>query len=120
MEESSVLKTKAMRDLDLLRNAKVYLTTIIRVIMPDRSSLVATFRPTETIDAVEHVVREALAPSWASKEFYLYVRAYSCGSICGKRRGNSTRNLDEEGASSEAEGLDAGGLGGLHSGMTRE
>ena len=81
IEESGILKTRAMRELDALRQAKVYATTVIRITLPDRSSLQASFRPGEPIRSAFEVVSGALRPELRREgggggggdAFYLYV-----------------------------------------------
>lgn len=71
-EELEKFKTKAMRDLEELRNKKIYRETLIRVLFPDRVTMEGRFSPLETVDDVEGWLRSTLRADIASAPFYLY------------------------------------------------
>jgi len=70
--ENGGFTTKAMRDLEKLKQSKVYTFAQLRICFPDGHSLSCRFHPTESIESVKYVVRGALL-SHSLSEFDLYV-----------------------------------------------
>jgi len=70
-KKNAEFRTKAMRELEKLRNARVFTKVIIRVQLPDKSVVEAQFSPVERIDDVASIVRESLLDS-VDEQFYLY------------------------------------------------
>lgn len=72
--EEGGFTTKAMRDLERMKKAKVYSHAQIRMNFPDGTHLHGRFLPRERVAAVRAVVREALRPALVpSLDFDLYV-----------------------------------------------
>ena len=68
--EEGGFTTKAMRDLQKMKNAKVYSHAKLRIQFPDASAIEAKFLPKETVETVKQVVQECLITSY---KFDLYV-----------------------------------------------
>ena len=64
VEQSLVLRTKAMRERQNAREVRKYRFTLIRVRFPDNLTLQGTFRISEKLDTVYHFIREYLANDW--------------------------------------------------------
>lgn len=72
--EEGGFTTKAMRDLEKMKKAKVYSHAQIRVNFPDGTHIHAKFLPREKVTAIRSVIKSALQPSLAqSLDFDLYV-----------------------------------------------
>jgi hypothetical protein len=72
--EEGGFTTKAMRDLESMKKAKVYSHAQIRINFPDGKHLHAKFLPSENISSIRSVIKSACKPSLAiSLDFDLYV-----------------------------------------------
>ena len=72
-KRSGMMTTRAMRDLETLRNQRVYKECLIRVQFPCRLVVEAVFRPTETFNDVALVLKRAvLTPDASQAEFYFF------------------------------------------------
>ncbi|KAL7541482.1 hypothetical protein ACHAXR_010961 [Thalassiosira sp. AJA248-18] len=72
--EEGGFTTKAMRDLEKMKKAKVYSHAQIRVNFSDGTHLHAKFLPREKVSAIRSVIKSAFQPSLAkSLDFDLYV-----------------------------------------------
>ena len=72
--EEGGFTTKAMRDLEKMKKAKVYSHAQIRVNFPDGAHLHAKFLPRETVSSIRSVIQSAFQPSLAQPlDFELYV-----------------------------------------------
>lgn len=72
--EEGGFTTKAMRDLESMKKAKVYSHAQIRINFPDGKHLHAKFLPSEKISSIRSVIKSACKPSVAvSLDFDLYV-----------------------------------------------
>lgn len=77
-ESKKGFTTRAMRELDALKNAKVFTTSIIRVTTPDRTILQGTFSPLEPVSALFEWIRSLLRPVSVNgvecqRPFFLYL-----------------------------------------------
>jgi len=87
--EEGGFTTKAMRDLQNIKKAKVYSHAKLRVQFPDGSAIEAKFLPKETVESVKAVVNECFTVS-SSLEFDLYVAP-------PRRKLDVTQTLQQEG-----------------------
>jgi len=88
--EEGGFTTKAMRDLEKMKKAKVYSHAQIRVNFPDGSNLHAKFLPREKVSSIRSVIKSAFQPSLVeSLDFDLYVAP-------PRRLLDKTKRLDEE------------------------
>ena len=88
--EEGGFTTKAMRDLEKMKKAKVYSHAQIRVNFPDGSNLHAKFLPREKVSSIRSVIKSAFQPSLVeSLDFDLYVAP-------PRRLLDNTKRLDEE------------------------
>ena len=88
--EEGGFTTKAMRDLESMKKAKVYSHAQIRINFPDGKHLHAKFLPSENISSIRSVIKSACEPSLAvSLDFDLYVAP-------PRRLLNDSKTLTEE------------------------
>jgi len=88
--EEGGFTTKAMRDLEKMKKAKVYSHAQIRVNFPDGTNLHAKFLPREKVSSIRSVIKSAFQPSLVeSLDFDLYVAP-------PRRLLDNTKRLDEE------------------------
>ena len=88
--EEGGFTTKAMRDLERMKKAKVYSHAQIRVNFSDGTHLHAKFLPREKVSAIRSVIQSAFQPSLAqSLDFDLYVAP-------PRRLLNDDKSLEEE------------------------
>lgn len=72
-KRSQRFQTKAMREHEALKGAKVYTNTLIRVNFPDGLVVEANFSPLEKVIDVEAQIKECLRHA-TKNQFYLFVR----------------------------------------------
>jgi hypothetical protein len=87
LREEGGFTTKAMRDLQKLKQAKVYSHAKLRIQFPDGSALEAKFLPKETLDVVKNLIDECLL---VPLNFDLYVAP-------PRRKLDFSKTLQEEG-----------------------
>jgi len=71
--ENTGFTTKAMRDLEKMKKAKVYSHTNLRISFSNGHSLSCRFLPSETINVVKSIIIESLVDEYAKEPFDLYV-----------------------------------------------
>ena len=87
LREEGGFTTKAMRELEKLKQAKVYSHAKLRIQFPDGSALEAKFLPKETLDVVKNLIGECLL---LPLDFELYVAP-------PRRKLDFVKTLQEEG-----------------------
>ena len=74
MKRSETFQTRAMREIEKLKNMRLYQEALLKIVFPDRKTVVqARFSPQETEADIRRVLMErVLSTAWKSCPFQLY------------------------------------------------
>eukprot|EP00511_Aplanochytrium_stocchinoi_P000689 CAMPEP_0204829628 /NCGR_PEP_ID=MMETSP1346-20131115/7900_1 /ASSEMBLY_ACC=CAM_ASM_000771 /TAXON_ID=215587 /ORGANISM="Aplanochytrium stocchinoi, Strain GSBS06" /LENGTH=407 /DNA_ID=CAMNT_0051959583 /DNA_START=124 /DNA_END=1344 /DNA_ORIENTATION=+ len=90
-KKNEKFQTKAMREMEQLKNTRVFTRTLIRIQLPDRSVVQAIFNPMEKLEAVATEVQKCFVDSIGNdKTFYFYTTP-------PKKKLDMEKRLEEQG-----------------------